>query len=76
LKLIALSDPLVGWCRSLGEDRVVAIFNLSAEPVTIPVRDLPSYTVASELGFAVAPEDGELRLPPFGISIGDEHGYR
>jgi alpha-glucosidase len=76
LKLIELSDPAVGWRRWLGEDRVVAIFNLSAEPMTIPVRDLPSYTVTAEQGFGVAPEYGELRLPPFGFSIGDEHGYR
>jgi alpha-glucosidase len=74
LDLIALPDPLVAWRRRHNEDRIVAVFNLSAEPVTISASQLPPFDAAAELGFAIAPQNGQLRLPPFGISIGKEHG--
>ena len=73
-ELIALPEPLIGWRRWRGDDRVVAIFNLSAEPVTLSGHQLPQFETAAELGFTTAPRHGQLNLPPFGISIGSEHG--
>jgi len=73
---IALPHPLVAWGRSLGEDRILAIFNLSANAVTVSVDRLPPFEPATELGFVAAPQDGQLRLPPFGVSIGRENGHR
>ncbi len=72
LEFLPLPDPIMGWRRSQADDRVVAVFNLSAETVTIPLDALPRFEAADELGFVVAPADGLLRLPPFGISIGNE----
>lgn len=74
LEQIALPDPLVAWRRRYDEDRIVAVFNLSANPVTISTSQLPPFEAAAELDFVVAPTDGQLRLPPFGVSIGKEHG--
>ena len=76
LELFDLPDPLVGWRRCEGSDRVVAVFNLSPEPVSIPRTSLPPYDPAPELGFGTAPADDRLHLPPFGVSIGQEHGNR
>jgi alpha-glucosidase len=74
IELIALPDPLVAWRRRHDGDRIVAVFNLSSEPVTISVSQLPPFKAATELGFVIAAEDGQLRLPPFGVSVGEEHG--
>jgi alpha-glucosidase len=74
LELIEMPDPLVGWRRHLNDDRVVAVFNLAAEPVTIPMSYLPAYDCASALAFATSPEGDRLCLPPFGVSIGRERG--
>jgi alpha-glucosidase len=76
LELIELPDPLVGWRRTLNDDCIVAVFNLGAEPMTIPDGSLPYYESASGLDFVAAPAGDGLRLPPFGISIGHEHGNR
>jgi alpha-glucosidase len=76
LEPIALPDPLVGWRRRLDDDRIVAVFNLAAEPVTIPGSYLPAFASEPALGFATAPVGNELHLPPFGVSIGQEHGNR
>jgi alpha-glucosidase len=76
LELFELPVPLVGWRRREGSDRVVAVFNLSPEPVSIARTSLPAYDHAPELGFVTAPAGNQLHLPPFGVSIGQEHGNR
>ena len=76
IELLALPDPVVAWQRWLGDDRIVAIFNLSPEPVIIPGDVLPRFEPAKELDFVTTPQDGRLCLPPFGVSIGQEHGNR
>jgi alpha-glucosidase len=75
LELIALPDPLVAWRRRHDEDRIVAIFNLSSEPVTLSLSQLPPFEATAELDFVIAPTDGQLRLSSFGVSIGKEHGH-
>jgi alpha-glucosidase len=76
LDLIDLPDPLVAWRRQFGDDRVVAIFNTGEEPVTLSTSGLPAFEPAHELGFMAVPAGDELCLPPFGVSLGAEHGNR
>jgi alpha-glucosidase len=76
INMITSPDPIVGWRRTSGEDRVISIFNISPEPVTIRTRDLPPFMPAVELGFVTPITDGEIRLPPFGVCIGTENGHR
>jgi alpha-glucosidase len=76
LELFELPVPLIGWRRREGSDRVVAVFNLSPEPVSIARTSLPPYDHAPELSFVTAPAGNQLHLPPFGVSIGQEHGNR
>jgi alpha-glucosidase len=76
LDLIALPEPLIGWRRRDGEDCVIAFFNLSDQPATLRVRDVSTFEPARELGFVTAPAEGELRLPPYGVSLGTENRDR
>lgn len=75
-QFLSFPGPVLGWRQALGHDRTVAIFNLSPDPVTIEGYDLLSFTTAAELDFVVAPANGRLHLPPFGVSIGHEDGNR
>ncbi len=76
MTLITTPDPVIGLRRYRGEDRVIALFNISPEPITIRTRDLPPFVAATELNFVTAPVDGELRLPAFGVCIGTEYSHR
>lgn len=66
----ALHDVVLAFERRSDPDAVIAIFNLSAEPVTLPSASFPDYEIFEDLDIAVAPENGQLRLPPYGISLG------
>jgi alpha-glucosidase len=76
IHLIALPDPVVAWRAREGDDHVVAIFNMSSEPVTLSTRDVPAFAAARELSFVTIPDGEELRLPAFGVSLGTEDGDR
>jgi alpha-glucosidase len=76
VELLPTADPVVAWRRSEGNDRIIAIFNTSDEAQTLSPATLPAFAAASELGFGAAPSNGELRLPPFGVCLGTEHGNR
>jgi alpha-glucosidase len=73
LELIALPDPVVAWRRRYRGDCITAFFNLSDEPVSVQPNDLSAFSPACGLGFITAPEDGALKLPPYGISLGTEN---
>ena len=72
LEVIALPDPVVAWRRRYREDCVTAFFNLSDEPVSVQPNDLAAFAPACALGFVTAPQDGALKLPPYGVSLGTE----
>jgi alpha-glucosidase len=72
LELIALPDPVVAWRRRYGDDCVTAFFNLSDEPVSVQPNDLAAFSPACALGFVTPPQDGALKLPPYGVSLGIE----
>jgi alpha-glucosidase len=76
LELIALPEPMVAWRRRYQADCVTAFFNLSDQPVTVQPNDLAAFKPARELGFVTVPQDGALRLPPFGVSLGTENRDR
>ncbi|HUB95857.1 MAG TPA: alpha-amylase family glycosyl hydrolase [Stellaceae bacterium] len=76
LRFIDVPAPVVGWRRRLDDDNVLAVFNLAPEPVTLPADFLPPFESAAELSFVTPPCEGGLRLPPFGCSVGVEHGNR
>ncbi|MGH7035233.1 MAG: DUF3459 domain-containing protein, partial [Stellaceae bacterium] len=74
VELLPTTDPVVAWRRYQDDDRVIAIFNTSDEALTLSPAELPAFAASSELGFVSAPSGGELRLPPFGVCLGTEHG--
>jgi alpha-glucosidase len=76
LELIALPEPFIAWRRRDGDDCVIAFFNLSDQPASLRVRDFSTFEPALELGFVTAPAEGELRLPPYGVSLGAENSDR
>ncbi|HEX5327444.1 MAG TPA: alpha-glucosidase [Acetobacteraceae bacterium] len=66
LEPLKLPDPLVGFIRELDGQRILALFNLSAQPV---IADLACYGPIRELpdsGFCADMKDGVVRLPPYG----------
>jgi alpha-glucosidase len=76
LELIALPEPFVAWRRRYERDCVVAFFNLSPQPATLRLGDFSGFEPALELGFVAAPIDGDLQLPPYGVSLGTENRDR
>lgn len=76
VELLPTIDPVVAWRRSQDDDRIIAIFNTSDEALTLSPAELPAFAASRELGFISAPSGGELRLPPFGVCLGTEHGNR
>lgn len=70
-ELLDLPDPVLGWRCRLDGEATVALFNLSPEPVSVPVNRLPSF-VPADLPFVTAPSAGGIALPPFGLTLGAE----
>ena len=74
-ELFDLPDPVVGWRCRLDGEATVALFNLSPESVSVPANRLPAFTPA-DLPFVTAPSGDGVALPPFGLTLGAEDGYR
>lgn len=68
--LLPAPDPLLAFQRGSGAEAIVAIFNLAAEAVQIPMAGLPSFRVADELFFVTRATGPTLTLPPYGVTIG------
>ncbi len=70
---LALATPLVGFVREHQGQRVLAVFNLSDQPVPLPLTDpgapIDGHGLETSLG-----DDG--RLPPFGAWFGVLAGVR
>ena len=69
LHFYATPEPILALRRDLGPDRLLAVFNLSPEPVRCT---LPARALALE-GHGLAPcaqEDRDLQLPPWGGFFG------
>jgi alpha-glucosidase len=68
--IIELPDPILAFRRHLSGEAMVAVFNLSDQPVSIDATCLPSFCPTAELPFVTPIEGTALRLPPFGFSLG------
>jgi alpha-glucosidase len=68
--LLPVPDPLLAFQRGSGAEAIVAIFNLAAEAVEIPIADLPKFRVVTDLAFVTRPKGATLALPPYGVTLG------
>jgi alpha-glucosidase len=68
--LLPVPDPLLAFRRGSGAEAIVAVFNLAAESVEIPIADVPKFRVATDLAFVTRPKGATLALPPYGVTLG------
>lgn len=70
VQMIDLPDPIFAFRRQLGDDAVVAAFNVSDQPASLDTHCLPAFEPAGELPFVTRISGNALHLPPFGVSLG------
>jgi alpha-glucosidase len=68
LRPLDVPEPLIGFERTLGGERIVCVFNLSEERVRMPLRGLAPL---HGHGFPVRLEAGDFVLPPHGVFFGE-----
>jgi alpha-glucosidase len=64
---LELPEPLLGFERVLGEERIVCLFNLGDEKARVPLGGLAPM---HGHGFPVRLEAGDVVLPPHGVFFG------
>ncbi len=70
-RVIPLSEPVFALERRLGEEAVVAVFNLTDRSVALPAGSLPRLRPLEGHGFEHRYEDGRLVLPAWGTFFGE-----
>jgi alpha-glucosidase len=68
LRPLDLPEPLIGFERTQGEERIVCLFNLSDAEARTPLGSLAPLVGH---GFPTRIEAGELVLPPHGVFFGE-----
>jgi len=69
-RLLSLPTPLFALVRETSQQRLLCLFNLSAEPQQLDLRDyVPLYPVHG-LGFTES-DDPQLSLEPWGVLLAD-----
>jgi alpha-glucosidase len=68
LRPLDLPEPLIGFERTQGEERIVCLFNLSDAEARTP---LAGVAPLAGHGFAARIESDELVLPPHGVFFGE-----
>lgn len=66
---MSLPEPLIGFVRTLREDQVAAVFNLSGEPVEVDLFGLGPVTLMAESGFDAALDGHRVMLPGHGAAF-------
>jgi alpha-glucosidase len=67
---IDLPEPLVGFVREHGEERVLAVFNLSETGVSLNLDRFPALRPLPASGFTAMAGDGIALLGLFGVLLG------
>ena len=68
--LLEAPDPVLAFRRSSGAEGIIAIFNLTADRIDVPMQGLPRFRVTEELAFVTRPSGSRLALPPYGVTLG------
>ncbi|MDR3494809.1 MAG: alpha-glucosidase family protein [Ancalomicrobiaceae bacterium] len=71
MRFLDVPEPLIAFERSHGNESVLVVLNLGAEPASAEIAGLPAATALEGHGFAGARvKDGSLTLPGFGAWFG------
>jgi alpha-glucosidase len=71
LTFLDLPLPLLAFRRNSASESILACFNLSSQPAEVSEPQIPRFSATTELEFVTVPENGRLRLPPFGVALGN-----
>jgi alpha-glucosidase len=68
--IIDLPDPILAFRRHLGNEAIVAAFNLSDQSASLDAACLPFFEPDEAVPFVTRWAGDALHLPPFGFSLG------
>jgi alpha-glucosidase len=63
---VPLPDPLLGFARVLGRERILVVVNLSDAPAALPLASFDAAAPLAGHGFDHALSEGAAVLPPYG----------
>lgn len=67
LEPLDLAEPLIGFTRTHGLDRIFALFNVGDQPITVSLDRFGPLNVLPSSGFAAEMHQGQAILPSYGV---------
>lgn len=67
LEPLDFAEPLIGFTRTHGSDRLLAVFNVSDQPITVSLDRFGPLNALPSSGFAAEIHQGHATLPAYGV---------